>query len=181
MGLSIHYSGSIKEAALIPALNEEVLDVCTVLGWPTHIIDNEDFKGICLGPKKCEPVFLTFNDKGEICSPILRELKMKENPVSVKTQFAGQDAHITLLKFLRYLEEKYFIDFSLIDEGGYWETNDEAVLKMQFEKYEFILDSVCDALKNLPKIQGETATSLADRLEKFFNDALKKLPPRNSI
>ena len=105
---------------------------------------------------------------------------MKENPVSVKTQFAGQDAHITLLKFLRHLEAKYFTDFFLVDEGGYWETNDEAVLKIQFEKYEFILDAVCDALKDVPKIQGESATSLADRLENFFNDTLKKLPPKNT-
>lgn len=177
MGLSIHYSGCIKDTALIPKLNEEVLDVCAVLGWHTHIIDNENFKGIVFGPEKCEPVFLTFNDNGEICSPIYRELKMKENTVSVKTQFAGQDAHIALLKFLRYLEAKYFTGFYLMDEGSYWETNDEAVLKMQFEKYEFILDAVCDALKSLPKIRGENATSLADRLEIFFNEKLKKLPP----
>ncbi len=48
---------------------------------------------------------------------------------------------------------------------------------MQFEKYEFVFDAVCDALKGLPKIQGENSTSLADRLEIFFNDKLKGLPP----
>ena len=177
MGLSIHYSGRIKDTALIAALNEEVLDVCGVLGWPTHIICNEDFKGICFGPKKCEPVFLTFNSTGEICSPILRELNMKENPISVKTQFAGQDAHIALLKFLRYIETKYLVDFTLSDEGNYWETNDENVLKIQFQKYEFILDAVCEVLKDIPAVPGESAASLADRLEKFLSDNLKRIKP----
>ena len=177
MGLSIHYSGRIKEAALIPQLNEEVLDVCSVLGWETHIICNEDFKGICFGPKKCEPVFLTFNDRGEIGSPIIRESNMKENPVSVKTQFAGQDAHIALLKFLRYIETKYLVDFKLTDEGNYWETNDENVLKKQFQKYGFMLDGVCEALKDIPSIPGENNASLADRLEKIFGDDLKKTKP----
>ena len=84
---------------------------------------------------------------------------MKENPVSVKTQFAGQDAHITLLKFLRYLEAKYFTHFYLVDEGGYWETNDEAVLKAQFEKYEFILDKYSQE-DNKTRIKGNVVVSI---------------------
>lgn len=36
MGLSIHYSGTIKDAEQIPQLVEEVQDVCTAFNWHYH-------------------------------------------------------------------------------------------------------------------------------------------------
>ena len=40
MSLSIHYSGRIKETALISQLYEKVFYVYTALEWPAHILDN---------------------------------------------------------------------------------------------------------------------------------------------
>jgi len=88
--------------------------------------------------------------------------------ISTKTQFAGSDTHISILKLLHYLKEKYFESFELNDEGYYWEKWDEKLLLSQFARYNFILDKVASALANVKMAAGETAESLADRIEEIL-------------
>ncbi|MEO7046854.1 MAG: hypothetical protein ABI091_16245, partial [Ferruginibacter sp.] len=76
---------------------------------------------------------------------------------STKTQYAGLDAHIAIIKLLKYLSKKYLKDFTLIDEGYYWETDDEKILLEQFRKFNLAIDIFCEALKDLPAVSGETA------------------------
>ncbi|MGZ8525039.1 MAG: hypothetical protein ACXWV1_11460 [Chitinophagaceae bacterium] len=93
---------------------------------------------------------------------------------STKTQFAGSDAHIAVIKLLRYLKEKYFSVFELDDEGKYWETMNEKVFLKQFAGYEFLLDAVANALTEMKTEQGDTALPLADRIEKLLKDKFGK-------
>ena len=51
----------------------------------------------------------------------------------------------------------------------YWETMDEKVLLEQFAKYEFLLNAVTEVLSDMKAVPGETAQSLADRLEKLLS------------
>ena len=90
-----------------------------------------------------------------------------------KTQYAGPDAHMAIIKLLRYLENKYFSAFELQDEGMYWETMDEKILRNQFLKYEFALNALTAALSNMKAIPGETPDSLAERIEGELNKRLK--------
>ena len=133
MGLSIHYSGTIKDTALIDELIAEVADICQSLNWTFHVIKEpnpDQLNGICFSPEKCEPVFLTFLAGRRICSPVnlmnrdiyeINELDAELiYTTSTKTQFAGPDAHIAVIKLLRYLKEKYFSAFELSDEGMLW-------------------------------------------------------------
>jgi hypothetical protein len=188
MGLSIHYSGHIRQYAFVDELLAEVTDICENLDWTYHILDGNNtdkLKGICFSPEGCEPIFLTFLLNGRMCSPVnlMHRDIYEENELerellyttSTKTQYAGPDAHIAIIKLLRYLKEKYFSVFELNDEGMYWETMDEKVLLGQFAKYEFLLTAVTEALSNMKVVPGETALSLADRIEemlkkKFQND-----------
>ena len=185
MGLSIHYSGTIKDIALIDELIAEVTDICQSLSWSYHIIkepNTDQLNGICFSPEKCEPVFLTFLPGGRMCSPVnLMNSDLYEKngldaelvyTTSTKTQFAGPDAHIAVIKLLRYLKEKYFSVFELSDEGMYWETMDEKLLLSQFAKYEFLLNAVADALSEMKAVPDETPLSLADRIEKMLKDKL---------
>jgi hypothetical protein len=186
MGLSIHYSGHIRKYAKIDELMTEVEDICQNLEWTYHIIegDNTDkLKGICFSPEGCEPIFLTFLPNGRMCSPVnlMNKDIYEENGLdgellyttSTKTQYAGSDAHIAIIKLLRYLKEKYFSSFELNDEGMYWETMDEKVLLGQFARYEFLLNAVAGALSEMKAVPGETAASLADRIEKMLKGKLK--------
>jgi len=194
MGLSIHYQGEIKRYDLIEELVFEAEDICKSLNWKYHTwmktsnvnddahLNNPDFinyihedlKGISIMPDECEPVELVFFPSGKLCSPI----KLKFNDaatndlmveyVSTKTQYAGIDTHLAVLKLLQYFKDKYFSFFELSDEGMYWETKDEEILKTQFAKYNFIVHSVRNALKDFKALPGETPESLADRLEELL-------------
>jgi len=194
MGLSIHYRGQIKDYALIDELICETVDICKSLNWNYHnfeksgIANDEahvndpafinytlnDLKGIHVMPEGCEPVSLVFFPSGRLCCPIKL---MYNNPaandlmvetVSTKTQYAGMDMHITVLKLLQYFKDKYFSGFELSDEGHYWETKDETILKEQFSRYNFLVDAVGDSLSGLNAIPGEPTQSLAERIEEIL-------------
>jgi hypothetical protein len=181
MGLSIHYSGYIKNTSLIEELMTEVTDICHSLAWTSQLIrepNSDSINGILFAPEGCEPIFLTFLPNGRMCSPVnLMNRDIYEDneldkellyTTSTKTQFAGPDAHIAVIKLLRYMKEKYFSRFDLTDEGEYWETGDEKVLLARFAKYNFLLDAVSAALSELTTTPGETPVSLADKIEEML-------------
>lgn len=175
MGLSIHYSGTIKDKTLIPQLVEEVQDVCTILDWRWHLTKDENIDGISFTPPECETLSLTFLPTGEAVSAIL--LKYGIHPattISVKTQYAGIDVHIAVIKLLKHLSQRYFSHFELSDEGGYWETDDEEVLRKKFGQYNAILNAVQSLMKDFKGLPDDTPQTLADRLEKFLKDRLDK-------
>lgn len=178
MGLSIHYSGYILKKEMLDPLIEEVTDICKSLNWVSHTFDDDEIKGVCFAPEGSEPVFLTFNKEGRTLSPInilakdiYDDIQISKNLIfttSTKTQYAGVDTHIAIVKLLKHLSKKYLTNFTLTDEGYYWETGDKKILREQFEKYSAAMHTFCEALKDLPPNQGETAESLGDRLERLL-------------
>lgn len=182
MGLSIHYCGQIDQYERIDELITEVNDICHSLDWTSQIIrepNADKLNGICFAPKDCEPLFLTFLPGGRMCSPVNlmhRDIYEKNGldaellyTTSTKTQYAGFDAHVAIIKLFRYLKEKYFSSFEMEDEGMYWETNDQKMLRSQFDKYEYALNVFVTALSKMKGVPGESPTSLADRIEKMIN------------
>ncbi|CAN5423911.1 hypothetical protein BH10BAC2_BH10BAC2_18800 [soil metagenome] len=157
-------------------LTEEVKDIAIDLEWQHFLFDDEDLKGICFSPEECEPVFLTFTTNNKLCSPVSIMYNQPGDPfyytIFTKTQFAGIDVHITVLKLLYYLQQKYFADFELEDEGLYWNVWDEKILQQQFDKYNYALNIVTSALENFQSIPGETVLSLAERLEQWLKERL---------
>jgi hypothetical protein len=178
MTLSIHYSGYLREEEILDLLMEEVADICQTLSWASHTFDDKNIKGICLSPKGSEPVFLTFNAEGRTLSPVdiivsdiydgVRFDKDSKFTIITKTQNAGADAHMAIIKLLKYISSKYLKHFTLFDGGNYWETGDEKVLLQQFARYEAALDAFTDVLKGMHSVHDESVESLADRLERIF-------------
>ena len=189
MGLSIHYKGKFKNYALIDEMVVEVVDICKSMNWKYQVFDIKkrikkksnpvkytphDVKGISFTPEESETVFLTALPDATLCCPIKL---IYYNPVnndlmiewvSVKTQFAGPEVHISILKLLKYLNDKYFENFEMNDEGLYWEHWDEKALLSQFSRYNFLLNSVAAALSNVKLAPGEKAESLVDRIEEIL-------------
>ena len=180
MGLSIHYSGYIRDKELIAPLIQEVRDIAETLDWSPQIIDDKEIKGIGFAPEGSEPVFLTFNHNGRLLSPvnilvkdIYDDIRLEKEMIftaSTKTQYAGPDAHIAIIKLLKHISAKYLDEFKLYDEGNYWETGDENILLNQFKNYNAAIDSFRKAIEELPPVPGETAASLADRLESILKE-----------
>ena len=57
----------------------------------------------------------------------------------------------------------------MIDEGGYWETADENVLRENFKTYDALLDNFCLSLQTFPVKVGENLISYFERLLRHIN------------
>ncbi|MEQ8687577.1 MAG: hypothetical protein RIE86_19895 [Imperialibacter sp.] len=195
MGLSIHYSGRIRNPKSLPSIIEEVRDIARINKWklstfneelPAQITDEESIDGTLYGvafsPPNCEPVWLSFLSNGKMSSPVALqflggEIDEQKNEylyqLSTKTQFAGAQTHQLIIHLFKYLEQKYLDEFTLIDEGEYWETGDKNVLETNFVRYSLLLDVVEQGLKNMPRNPGES-------VEDFVERVLKNLPGKGN-
>ena len=194
MGLSFHYSGQLAKPEYLPEIIEEVKQVCEVYKWKYIILnpafpEESDFSqakfidniyGIIFSPPGCETVAVSFLSNGKMSSPWL--LKFYENDkqsnatgilykLSVKTQFSNPGIHMVLIKLFRYLSERYFFNFQMIDEAEYWETNNENVLNRNFAKYNTLFDNFSLGLASIAPKKEETLvnylTRIADRIQKL--------------
>lgn len=175
MGLTLHYSAKIKSMDMLPELVSEVEDICYSLKWDYFLYDKtilvpaihlplepveSDPKqihllGICINPPEAETVFLTFTPSGRISGPIQLQIADQLSEllpdqiycIHVKTQFAGEEIHITLVTLLKYLEKKYFSEMEVSDEGNYWNTLDKRILEERFNEYRRLIGSVRGALE----------------------------------
>ena len=198
MGLTIHYRGNLKSAELLPDLINEITDIVKIYDWKYDIFEKEypdnkfheesfdDAYGIVFSPPKCEPVYLTFLSDGKMANPFMFEhiKNMTEEDkfwkwrfwLFTKTQYAGMEVHKVIIQLFRYISKKYLVDFEMMDEGKYWETNDEQVLQESFDRYNFIMDQFAEALDSFTKKKNDTndpesmINKLIDYLKNKFGD-----------
>lgn len=192
MGLSIHYSGTIANPAYLPELISEVQDIVSVYGWPCAVFENkfpdkhfgrttytDKVYGLSFTPPGCETVFICFLSNGKISGPVQLQLygnseietdKKYLYIVSVKTQFAGAEIHMMVVQLFRYLSEKYFGRFNMSDEGNYWETSDEKILKENFKKYKALLNTFCNSIERHPFRTSESIENYFARLMKIIKE-----------
>lgn len=140
MGISIHFSGTV-EAEQIEPLCAELADIAASLGFDESVRVDDDEKGlrgIILRPaSEMESIPFLFDSKGRMHA--LGDLIAGWTPknailsVAVKTQFAECADHIWLIGFLRYMQRKYIPSLKVLDEGGYWESNDAEELKRRID------------------------------------------------
>lgn len=199
MGLSIHYSGSLADPAMLPDLIMEVSDIAKTFGWKIRIFESDfpgkdydktgfdpkNVYGLCVVPPGSEPVWLSFLSNGRMSAPHLLEFWGSETDPErrdylympwTKTQYAGIEEHIKVITLFRYLEKKYLASFQLTDEGGYWETNDLDVLKENFRKYTSIMDNFAEFLESTDLKSGE---SLEEFIKRISNEVHKKFRQEN--
>lgn len=153
MGLSIHYNGSFNPAASLAEMIAEIKDIAETFKWPCNVFEtafpqtpfptdyDDSIYGISFTPPGCETVSICFLSNGRMSCPILLKFwgKNAESPneaylymLSVKTQFADMQTHMLLIHLLKHISNKYLLNFQLSDEGQYWETENETLLKEKF-------------------------------------------------
>ncbi len=186
MGLCIHYSGEFKQTASLSALIEEAKDIAEVYQWKYHIFNEEfDLKkladdnhngeiyGISFTPPECESVSFTFLSNGKMSSLLnlgafgnSSDTKEKDYlyMVFTKTQFAGIEIHKLIIHIFKHLSKKYLNNFTLSDEGHYWETGDEKLLQETFDQYNEALETFKSSLEIYPKNSNESFEGYFDRL-----------------
>lgn len=176
MGITIHYQGKINDVSLISKVTGELTDISDELEMEYHLIDDSklNIKGILINPHKdCELLSFLFDlstgilkDKIILSFDDMGDDHYKYN--HTKTQFAPINVHITIIKLLKYLKDKYISDLVVTDEGEYWDTEDAELLQSKFDFLSEMINFLADELGKTEKIPGESAESLADRIEKIL-------------
>ncbi len=182
MGLTIYYRGKLKETVKISQLLDEAIDICHEIGWRYDLIHRSNImpaEGILFSLEKSEPVWLTFLPNGKMYNPT--HFMFSRNPEEIehvdeeehkwnftKTQYAGVEAHMAIIRVLKYLSEKYFEEFELRDESYYWETGDEVLCRKRFDEYNFIVDMMAKGLQSLGSVTEEEILSVAEEVQEML-------------
>lgn len=195
MGLSFHYSGTFNSKASLSEMVVEIEDIARIYKWKytVHNVDfpSEDYMdgshddklyGISITPPGCETFSLCFLSNRRMSSgsrlkfygsSTSEDVKRLLYTLSVKTQYAGHRVHMILIQLLRYVGKKYLQELSVMDEGNYWETNDESQLIEVFKKYSHLLDQFTTAFESFPVNEGETIAQYFDRMIAYVNKKSK--------
>jgi len=146
MGITISYRGKIDNTDDIDKLTDELTDISKELKWEYERIDDreQNVKGIIIKPhQKSEPLSILFNKDSELIN--WGELSFHEansgekHFAFIKTQYAPLEIHIAVIKLLKYLKSRYISNLEVFDEGDYWDTMDEKVLK---DKMDFLASRI---------------------------------------
>ncbi len=152
MGLSIHFHGTLRTFASLPQLREvllrhanaaeaELMDIDDEAGELGRYLNDDlmdtsaPLKGFLLNFRPaCEPVFFVFG-------------KDRRMACSCKTQFTALDNHKRIVHLLEEVAP-LFEELHVLDEGGYWETHDEAELLARRNHLAQAIDMVAEALEH---------------------------------
>ncbi len=123
MGVTIHYAGQLRDPQRIEELLAFAASFSSQRGWPFKVIRNEaDGRpvGFVVHPHPdCEPLEFEFGPRYKFSS-------------WVKTQFAGPDTHIAVVRFLRQIRP-IIGRLGVRDEGEYWNTESLDTLKWHID------------------------------------------------
>ena len=176
MGLTIHYSGTIKDIRHVPGFVEELTDIADSMGWMTQPINADEtdphFRGVIVNPKgDCEPLCFIFDRDGRL-RPLMDLLSEPAEPTqysfgtATKTQFADSETHVWIVGLLRYLKKHHIPDLEVSDEGDYWETGDLRNLREKKQFLQGMIDRLSDAVSDAePLPDNASIEDLAMRIE----------------
>ena len=196
MGVSIHYRGRLDEAALLPALCDEVGDIADSMGWRATTLDDDwstppdatlknggkveghlGLKGIQITPHPdSEPIVLFFDRDGHLRSPMTMlmildgTLQPETAWVPMKTQFSGPDIHVWVIGLLKYLKKHYISNLEVSDESEYWDTGDRRKLEEDMTLLNGKLQHLSATISSggMGDLTGLSADEIASRIERLF-------------
>ncbi|MBK7425730.1 MAG: hypothetical protein IPI60_01160 [Saprospiraceae bacterium] len=134
------------------------------------------FSGIVFTPPGSETVVMVISNGGWIVNPLAlshfgndasNEFKEFAYSQFVKTQFAGPEIHIALIKLFKYLSAKYFDFFEVRDEADYWETMDKDILLGKFKYMDNLLNKVESWLNSEIFSDANNLEDIVDKIEKL--------------
>lgn len=195
MGLTVYYKGRFNPEASLEMLIRECLEFAKVFHWDYHIFErefplipfpheyNDNIYGIAISPPECEPLWFTFLSNGKMSGPA--QLQFFGNSIDpedlfalyslfTKTQSAGTEIHMLVIEIFRHVSKKYLLDFTMSDEGKYWETGNRHELDRIFKKYNFLLDMYENGLKYSIPAEGESLQHMIERIAGKIHSEYRK-------
>jgi len=158
MSVTLRYSGTLKDPALLPSLREEFQDIAATNGWPVDVLERTLPKGRPAGGRllappvaveglklvvhpQTDPLWLTFDETGVLTRlgsyPIgpgagtgrQRIGFLHQSQASMQTSIGGSGLHRTLIGLLDHLKRSYVQDLNVQDDTGYWLDRDADALR----------------------------------------------------
>jgi hypothetical protein len=197
MGVTIHYRGSIDNKTHIDKFIVEMSDICDSMNWKYEVLDEDwsvpsslevdhqedgvslkghaGLKGISFTPHEhCEPVRLTFDAEGHLNSVMNIALGMQKSKNGLpwlfsKTQFAGAEVHISIIKLLKYIHKKYVSNLEVRDEGDYWDTGDKATVNNRMGVIQDAMDALEEGLRDLGNLEDLTEDGIIKKIEEVID------------
>ena len=205
MGVTIYYRGTLAPGADRAELAREITDISKTNGWEVKLLQRDLTKeenaaallnhvaAAGAGAYLIEGVafrahpdthwvslFLTPDDRLLRFGPALDPLAFPWNPeliqwVRADLQEGGADNYFPVINLLRYLGKKYFADFELKDETGYYDTSNEANARETYARYKQLTHYVTDALSSVDLSGAETPEELKALIERVLPGAQVRL------
>jgi hypothetical protein len=88
-----------------------------------------------------------------------------------KTQFGPVEIHVSVIKLLKYIQQKFNPNLEVWDEGDYWKTEDVRVLTEKIDFLNRAMDLLEDTLNSMEIPEDADAETIADKIE----EVLKKM------
>jgi len=205
MGVTIHYRGQINSKNDIDQFIVEVSDICKSMDWKYDILDEDwsvpsqldveyleegvslrghaGLKGVSFTPhEECEPVRLTFDHTGQLNSLMNIAFGLCDDMEGApwnftKTQFAGVETHISVVKLLRYINKKYIDDLEVMDEGDYWTTNDPNEVTKRMGIINNAMDTLTAGLEAIQDTENLTEEGIVDKI----NEVIEQIGEQEGI
>ena len=181
MGVTIHYKGKLNSADELDSFCEEMEDITKSMGWKYSAFnfnenDKEPLKGLIIRPhEKSEPLPFMIDKKGFLRNPFMLEISKGDDKFTwynhTKTQFAPVDVHVAVIKLLKYIQQKYISNLDVYDEGEYWQTGNEKILKRKIDFLNSVMDQLEDVLSTIEIEEGSSAESIVDKIEEVLKKA----------
>lgn len=196
MGVTIHYSGRLKSTALIEELVDEMVEVANANAWSYQILEGNEtasmdvvddegeetsieippLNGITVNAEDGEPIWMLFDPEGNLRTPMVTLMSVRDPEyfkdlkyhAFTKTQFAGVEFHIKLVNLLKYISDKYFEEWNVLDESKYYETGDRDELINCMA----IIDKSMAALNEAFEAHGD---NLVDKSEDEIKDFITQV------
>ena len=196
MGITVYYRGSIADRERVEEFEDRVLDMALEIGasaqvWrstadhdPTRLV-----RGLLLdlSPGQ-ETTSLLLSPEGWLI-PLTEIETAEQGPFadppycSVKTHFGSVEGHVALIELLTFLKQEFFLDLTVIDDGGYWDTRDLPALVRNFHRTRALIDALRQGLQQsgLSAEAAEDPEILATRMERIAQQVHKTLrrPPEH--
>jgi len=160
MSVTLRYSGTIADLALLPRLREEFQDIAAANRWPVDPVERIMPKGRPAGGRllapplaveglklivhpQTDPLWLTFDSDGSLTrldpyplngGSVPRYGFLQQSQASMQTGIGGSELHRTVVGLLDYLKRVYVPDLKVVDDSGYWELRDEEALSRLMDR-----------------------------------------------
>ncbi len=130
-------------------------------------------------PKEIKVFTVQLNLNDDDPEPVIMEgnkevdLDILVYKITVKTKTNNPSSYIQLIELIRYISDKYFMDFELMDDSGYWKTKNVDVLTKRMISAKLILEELHQKMSEMSFKDPEDFLKFIKQLSQTLKQSLK--------